>query len=120
MAITTITTQVNEKNTKSYTNKKGEQALILNTQVMAGNKEQDVKAVYGSVFLPPFIQLGDVVTVSGEVKPTKSGDFVNYNFNFPTIQKVFTDNSNQKQAAAKQDLFGGQPTQEIEVEDLPF
>lgn len=50
-------------------------------------KGSNVKVAYGSAFLPDFIQLGDTVTISGRVQAKESGEYVNYNFVFPTVEK---------------------------------
>ena len=70
--------------------------------------------------MPDFIQLGDTVTVSGRVQAKESGEYVNYNFVFPTVEKVFIPNDNNSQSQAKQDLFGGAEPIEVNTEDLPF
>ena len=104
MAIITVTAQANEKNTRTVSTAKGD----------------NVKVAYGSAFLPDFIQLGDTVTVSGRVQAKESGEYVNYNFVFPTVEKVFTSNNNNSQAQAKQDLFGKSEPIEVDESDLPF
>lgn len=122
MSIVTITTQVNSNNTKTFTNNKGQEQLILNTMIIKGIKEADVKPIYGKAFLPPFIQLGDVVTVSGEIKVTQSGQYVNYDFNFPTVSKVFIDGGNTfgSQQQAEADLFGGAEQIVVADDEMPF
>ena len=128
MSITTITAKVTEKNTRPFTNKNGQEQLILNTQILEGNKKEEIPAVYGSAFLPSFVKIGDVVTVSGRTKASKfqkqdgtSG--VSYNFEFPTVTPVYMGESGTpqaKQGQAPTEGFGR--TQEVEVseDDLPF
>ena len=117
MAIITTTTQVNEKNTRTVNTAKGDKKII-SVPLFEKEKGSNVKVAYGSAFLPDFIQLGDVVTISGRVQAKESGEYVNYNFVFPTVEKVFI--SNDSQAQAKQDLFGGSEPIEVNTEDLPF
>ena len=117
MAIITVTTQVNEKNTRTVNTAKGDKKII-SVPLFEKEKGSNVKVAYGSAFLPDFIQLGDVVTISGRVQAKESGEYVNYNFVFPTVEKVFI--SNNSQAQAKQDLFGGSEPIEVNTEDLPF
>ena len=119
MAIITVTAQVNEKNTRTVNTAKGDKKII-SVPLFEKEKGSSVKVAYGSAFLPDFIQLGDTVTVSGRVQAKESGEYVNYNFVFPTIEKVFISNDNGKQAQAKQDLFGGSEPIEVNTEDLPF
>lgn len=128
MSITTITAQVTEKNTRPFTNKKGQEQLILNTQILEGNKQEEIPAVYGSAFLPSFIKIGDVVTVSGRTKASKfqkqDGTIgVSYNFEFPTVMPVYMGEggaTQSKQGQVPADGFGR--TQEVEMtdDDLPF
>lgn len=128
MSITTITAKVTEKNTRPFTNKNGQEQLILNTQILEGNKQEDIPAVYGSVFLPAFIKIGDVVTVSGRTKASKfqkqdgtSG--VSYNFEFPTVMPVYIGEAGvTKLSQGQVPASGFGRTQEVDVseEDLPF
>ena len=119
MAIITTTTQVNEKNTRTVNTAKGDKKII-SVPLFEKEKGSNVKVAYGSAFLPDFIQLGDVVTISGRVQAKESGEYVNYNFVFPTVEKVFISNDNNSQAQAKQDLFGDSELIEVNTEDLPF
>lgn len=119
MAIITVTTQVNEKNTRTVNTSKGDKKII-SVPLFEKEKGSSVKVAYGSAFLPDFIQHGDVVTVSGRVQAKESGEYVNYNFVFPTIEKVFISDINNSQLQAKQDLFGNSEPIEVNTEDLPF
>ena len=119
MAIITVTAQANEKNTRTVNTAKGDKKII-SVPLFEKEKGSSVKVAYGSAFLPDFIQLGDIVTVSGRVQAKESGEYVNYNFVFPTVEKVFIHNDNGSQAQAKQDLFGGAEQIEVNTEDLPF
>lgn len=126
MSIITITAQVTEDNTRTFTNKKGQEQLILNTQILPKVKDTDIKAVYGSAFLPPFIKYGDIVTVSGEVQSgsytNKQGETVaQYNFSFPTVSRAYIEaDSFGSQEQAQADLFGNTQTVEVADDDLPF
>ena len=119
MAIITVTAQANEKNTRTVNTAKGDKKLI-SVPLFEKEKGSNVKVAYGSAFLPDFIQLGDIVTVSGRVQAKESGEYVNYNFVFPTVEKVFIHDDSSKQAQAKQDLFGGSEPFEVTAENLPF
>ena len=119
MAIITVTAQVNEKNTRTVNTAKGDKKII-SVPLFEKEKGSNVKVAYGSAFLPDFIQLGDIVTVSGRVQAKESGEYVNYNFVFPTVEKVFIHNDNSSQSQAKQDLFGKSEPIEVDESDLPF
>lgn len=119
MAIITVTAQVNEKNTRTVNTSKGDKKII-SVPLFEKEKGSSVKVAYGSAFLPDFIELGDTVTVSGRVQAKESGEYVNYNFVFPTVEKIFISNDNGSQLQAKQDLFGNSEPIEVNTEDLPF
>ena len=119
MAIITVTTQVNEKNTRTVNTAKGDKKII-SVPLFEKEKGSSVKVAYGSAFLPDFIQHGDIVTVSGRVQAKESGEYVNYNFVFPTVEKVFITDGNGSRSQAKQDLFGNSEPIEVNTEDLPF
>ncbi len=119
MAIITVTAQVNEKNTRTVSTAKGDKKVI-SVPLFEKEKGSNVKVAYGSAFLPDFIELGNIVTISGRVQAKESGEYVNYKFVFPTIEKVFIPNDNSSQAQAKQDLFCGSEPIEVNSEDLPF
>ena len=119
MAIITVTAQANEKNTRTVNTAKGDKKII-SVPLFEKEKGSNVKVAYGSAFLPDFIQLGDIVTVSGRVQAKESGEYVNYNFVFPAVEKLFISNDNGKQAQAKQELFGSSEPIEVNTEDLPF
>lgn len=104
MAIITVTAQANEKNTRTVNTAKGDKKII-SVPLFEKEKGSNVKVAYGSAFLPDFIQLGDTVTISGRVQAKESGEYVNYNFVFPTVEKVFIHDGNSAQAQAKQDLL---------------
>ena len=127
MSITTITAKVTEKNTRTFTNKNGQEQLILNAQILEGNKKEEIPAVYGSAFLPVFVKIGDVVTVSGRTKASKfqkqdgtSG--VSYNFEFPTVMPVYMGNGATQSTQGQVPADGFGRTQEVEMtdDDLPF
>ena len=124
MAIITTTAQVNDKNTKTINTVKGEKKII-SIPIFQLEKGAGVKNIYASAFIPDFIQFGDVVTVSGRIEVKKSGDFTNYNFLFPTVEKVFVYNTSSANTDISQaeidDLFGETSVLDSDDEDgLPF
>ena len=119
MAIITVTAQANEKNTRTVNTSKGNKKII-SVPLFEKEKGSSLKVAYGSAFLPDFIELGNTVTVSGRVQAKESGEYVNYNFVFPTVEKVFIPDDNSNQSQAKQDLFGGSEPIEVNEEELPF
>lgn len=118
MSVITITAQVTEKNTRKANTKNGE-VLILSAPLFGKEKGSSVKVPYGSAFLPAFIKIGDIVTVTGRVEAKESGEFVNYNFVFPTVEKAFVEGGQSYTSTPDADLFEGSPM-EVSDEDLPF
>lgn len=118
MSVITITTQVTEKNTRKANTKKGE-VLVISAPLFGKEKGSSVKIPYGSAFLPAFIKIGDIVTVSGRVEAVESGEFVNYNFVFPTVEKVFIEGGHSYTSTPEPDTFEGSPM-EVSDDDLPF
>lgn len=116
MSIITVTAQLNEKNTRTVNTKNGE-TLTISVPLFEKEKGSQVKVPYATAFLPSFIKMGDVVTVSGRVQAKESGEYVNYNFVFPTVEKVFMGETQVQAAPAD---FGR--TEELTVSDdeLPF
>lgn len=117
MSIITVTAQVNEKNTRTVQTAKGPKKVI-SVPLFEKEKGSSFKVPYGSAFLPDFIEFGDVVTVSGRVQGKESGEYVNYNFVFPTVEKVYVSGVEQGVSQETQDLFGG--TTVDSYSDLPF
>lgn len=111
MSIIAVTAQLNEKNTRTVNTKNGE-TLVVSVPLFEKEKGSQVKVPYASAFLPSFIKIGDVVTISGRVQAKESGEYVNYNFVFPTVEKVFVAGAEAPQAD-----FG--QTEDVEL-DLPF
>lgn len=122
MATITTTVQVTKDNTREVTNKKGELVKVVNALILKGNKEAGIKGIYGSAFLPPYVENGDVVTISGATEATKSGEYINYNFKFPTVDKAFIEKGSLGASSTNtvvSDDFGGSPM-DISEDDLPF
>lgn len=118
MSVITATVQLNEKNTRTVNTKNGE-TLIASVPLFGKEKGADVKIPYGSAFMPTFIKIGDVVTISGRVEAKQSGEYVNYNFLFPTVEKVYVDGVQKDFGGTPDgDLFG--ETSEVADIDLPF
>lgn len=117
MSIITATAQVNEKNTRTVNTAKGAKKII-SVPLFEKEKGSSFKVPYGSAFLPDFIEYGDVVTVSGRVQGKESGEYVNYNFVFPTVEKVYIEAGEQGLSQETTDLFGAVTANE--PADLPF
>lgn len=112
MTVITTTVQTNEKNMREISTQKGPRN-VLSVPIIKGT---DGKLVYASTFLPDFVNMGDIVTVSGRIEQRESGKYLNNQFSFPTVERVFV-NDNQPQAQANP--FGGTEV-EVDSDDLPF
>ena len=112
MTAITTTVQVSEHNTKTVETSKGQKKVL---SVML------TKGVYiGGVWLPDFIEFGDVIQVFGEVQKNDR-DYLE--FKFPSVQKVFIDKNFMKQDLGEvYNPFSEEETEKLEVldEELPF
>lgn len=118
MSIITATAQLTEKNTRTVNTKNGE-TLTISVPMFEKEKGSQVKVPYATAFLPSFVKIGDIVTVSGRVQAKESGEYVNYNFVFPTVEKVFMADGAAPSQAAPAD-FGRTEELDIADDDLPF
>lgn len=117
------TVKVNAKNTRSVSTKDGDK-LVLSISAYP------FEGYIGGIWLPQNTKMGDFVTVFiDSIKKEEKGDKTYYNANFAKVTPEFNlnrDNSesqaNHAQAKAEADLFGGQPTQSMDIkeDDLPF
>lgn len=107
--IITITFTVNEKNTR--TTQQGKK--------VASTKLYPLDIYAGGIFLPDFVNFGDTITVSGQIKTQEYNGKPQYNFSFPTIDKLQTFDNNTQSTNNTKDLFGGT---EVDISDdaLPF
>lgn len=117
------TVKVNAKNTREVETKDGKK-LVLSISAYPFD------GYIGGIWLPQNTKMGDFVTVFiDSIKKEEKGDKTYYNASFPKVTPEFNlnrDNSehqaNQAQQTAQADLFGGQPTQAMDIkdDDLPF
>lgn len=107
--IITTTFTVNEKNTR--TTQQGKK--------VASTKLYPLDIYAGGIFLPDFVNFGDTITVSGQIKAQEYNGKPQYNFSFPTIDKLQTFDNNTQSQNNTADLFGGT---EVDISDdaLPF
>ena len=107
MAIITVTTEVTERNTRTVNTAKGE-TKVISVPII---KDKEDKFIYASAFLPQFIELDDTVTITGTIQRKEDGEYVNYNFNFPTVERLYK--------AVNRGV--NQPTGSVDTSgDLPF
>ena len=85
MAIITVTTEVTERNTRTVNTAKGE-SKVISVPII---KDKEDKFIYASAFLPQFIELDDTVTITGTIQRKEDGEYINYNFNFPTVERLY-------------------------------
>lgn len=108
--IITTTFTVNDKNTRTTAQGKK----------VASTKLYPLDIYAGGIFLPDFINFGDTITVSGQIKAQDYNGKPQYNFSFPTIEKLQLFGAAPQAAVQEADPFGGQTPIETELDDLPF
>lgn len=120
--ITSVVTLTEKNFTVTKTGKKNFRVPVMDGVWVTAwiNEKQDEKMNF---------KVGDTVMVVADKINSEDNTYngetrKQHTFNFPNISRLIdgAGNADQKQAAAKEDLFGGQPTQVMEVteEDLPF
>lgn len=107
--IITTTFTVNDKNTR--TTQQGKK--------VASTKLYPLDIYAGGIFLPDFVNFGDTITVSGQIKAQEYNGKPQYNFSFPTIDKLQTFDNNIQAQNNTNDLFGGTEL-DISEDALPF
>ncbi len=107
--IITTTFTVNEKNTRTTAQGKK----------VASTKLYPLDIYAGGIFLPDFVNFGDTITVSGQIKAQEYNGKPQYNFSFPTIDKLQVFGDNQATQAPASNPFG-ETTDMGEDVDLPF
>lgn len=107
--IITTTFTVNEKNTRTTAQGKK----------VASTKLYPLDIYAGGIFLPDFVDFGDTITVSGQIKAQEYNGKPQYNFSFPTIDKLQVFGDNKATQAPESNPFG-ETTDMGEDVDLPF
>ncbi len=107
--IITTTFTVNEKNTRTTAQGKK----------VASTKLYPLDIYAGGIFLPDFVNFGDTVTVSGQIKAQEYNGKPQYNFSFPTIDKLQVFGDKQATQAPESNPFGETTDMGDDV-DLPF
>lgn len=107
--IITTTFTVNEKNTRTTAQGKK----------VASTKLYPLDIYAGGIFLPDFVNLGDTITVSGQIKVQEYNGKPQYNFSFPTIDKLQVFGDKQAAPAVESNPFGETADMGDDV-DLPF
>ena len=107
--IITTTFTVNEKNTRTTAQGKK----------VASTKLYPLDIYAGGIFLPDFVNFGDTITVSGQIKVQDYNGKPQYNFSFPTIDKLQVFGDSQATQALAGYPFGETTDMGTDV-DLPF
>ena len=128
MSIITTTVEVNEKNIRNVATKNGERQVI-STPII---KDSTGKWVYASAFINFKVEFGDILTISGRIEQKEDGQYLNNNFTFPTVERLYkpkaaasttrpqTNNNNAiPNFGHDADPFDSSPM-EISDDDLPF
>lgn len=105
------TLEVNEKNTR--TTNTGKKVLSF--------KMYPFDTYLGGIFLPDFIEYGDVVTVY--VDQVEKGEYngkPQYNAKYPKVSKENMLSNTPKVQQADTSMFGNSEPLDVSEEDLPF
>lgn len=122
MSIITVTTQVNEKNTRTVNTQKG-QKQVVSVPVI---KDSTGKWVYASAFVNFEVRTGDILTISGRIEQKADGEYKNNSFVFPTVERMYQQQSQPQSSSTRPDfgrdsdpMSNGTPLN-LSDDDLPF
>lgn len=113
MSIITVTTQVNEKNTRTVNTKNG-QKQVVSTPIV---KDSTGKWVYASAFVNFEVRTGDVLTISGRVEQKEDGDYKNNTFSFPAVERLYQQTQPKQPSYNDNPFTGAKP---LDIDDMPF
>jgi len=116
--IITETLQVGGKQLKTGTSKDGKQWKLMSFKAKPFEE-------YVSVFLPDYIQEGDIITVTGTVKKKETDNYTNFSLQYPVVQKLYIEKSSYEKELEKNQVWTDIQTDRIEgtqIDDtnLPF
>ncbi|AAR14304.2 putative SSB [Lactococcus phage P335] len=116
MSIITTVVQVNDKNTRTVNTQKGEKQVI-STPII---KDSTGKWVYASAFINFKVEFGDILTISGRIEQKEDGQYLNNNFVFPTVERLYKPKAAASTSYPAKDIPNIGEGMEINDEDLPF
>lgn len=116
MSIITTVVQVNDKNTRTVNTQKGEKQVI-STPII---KDSTGKWVYASAFINFKVEPGDILTISGRIEQKEDGQYLNNNFTFPTVERLYKPKGTASNSYPAKDITNIGEDMEINDEDLPF
>ncbi|WP_195936152.1 single-stranded DNA-binding protein [Lactococcus lactis] len=116
MSIITTVVQVNDKNTRTVNTQKGEKQVI-STPII---KDSTGKWVYASAFINFKVEPGDILTISGRIEQKEDGQYLNNNFAFPTVERLYKPKGSASNSYSAKNIPNIGEDMEINDEDLPF
>ncbi|WP_312681444.1 single-stranded DNA-binding protein [Lactococcus taiwanensis] len=116
MSIITTVVQVNDKNTRTVNTQKGEKQVI-STPII---KDSTGKWVYASAFINFRVENGDILTISGRIEQKEDGQYLNNNFAFPTVERLYKPKGTGTNSQPSKDIPEIGDEIEINDDDLPF
>ena len=116
MSIITTVVQVNDKNTRTVNTQKGEKQVI-STPII---KDSTGKWVYASAFINFKVEPGDILTISGRIEQKEDGQYLNNNFVFPTVERLYKPKVAVSNSYPAKDIPNFGEDMEISDDDLPF
>ena len=108
------TLKVDDRNTKTVRTQNGDKQVV-SMPIIRG---KDGKWVYASAFINFQVNHGDILTISGRVEQKEDGQYLNNNFVFPTVERLYIPNKQAHTSYPANDIpaFGD----DIDDDDLPF
>lgn len=116
MSIITTVVRVNDKNTRTVNTQKGEKQVI-STPII---KDSTGKWVYASAFINFRVENGDILTISGRIEQKEDGQYLNNNFSFPTVERLYKPKGTPASVSASKSLPEIGDEIEINDDELPF
>ncbi len=118
MSIITLTIKLNAKNMRTVNTKNGEKQVVSAPVI----KDSNGKWVYASAFINFPVKHGDILTISGRVEQKEDREYLNNNFVFPTVERLYQPQQSSPTVGYPENEvpnFGEEPA-EISNEQLPF
>lgn len=119
MSIITTVVKLNEKNMRTVNTQKGEKQVVSAPII----KDSTGKWVYASAFINFAVKHGDILTISGRIEQKEDGQYLNNNFVFPTVERLYQPQQNSQSTNGYPENevpnFGSEPI-EISDDELPF
>lgn len=110
------TLKVDDRNTRTVSTQKGDKQVVSIPII----KGKDGKWVYASSFINFQVNNGDILTISGRVEQKEDGQYLNNNFVFPIVERLYIPSQQSQTSYPAEDIPNIGEDLEINDDDLPF